>query len=133
LNKKAENLLFPTVIFIVLNIIFFGILLIFVFKSSSGALVYEQTYAKQIALLIDEAKPGMIIKLDMEKGKEIADKNNLDESKIVDIKDNLVKVVLGNKGGYSFKYFLDYDVSYYFDNNVLIIVVNEKGENKNVL
>lgn len=132
LDKKAENLIFPTVIFIILNAIFFGILLLFIFKSSGGALIYEQAYTKQIALLMDKAKPSTIIKLNMEKGKEIAEKNSIDEERIVEINHNFVKVRLGNGGGYCFRYFSDYDINYYFDKEFLIIVIDEKGENKNL-
>ena len=128
-NKRGENLIFPIVIFIVLNLIFFSLLLMFVFKSSTGALVYEQAYAKQIALLIDSAKPVTQFSIDFTKGFEIAEKNELsfeEKKNLVEFKDNRVIVKLDDKGGYGFGYFSDYGVSSYFDENLLIVILNDK-------
>tara|TARA_Y100000310_G_scaffold333757_1_gene411950 strand:+ start:1067 stop:1513 length:447 start_codon:yes stop_codon:yes gene_type:complete len=136
-NKKSESLIYPTVIFIILNILFFSILLLFVFKSSSGALIYEQVYAKQIALMIDRAKPDMEISMDFSEGIKIAEKNKLSGErlkKIVEItsEENKVTVSLSHKGGYNFKYFSDYDVGLDFKENKLILDIKEKGaENEN--
>jgi len=74
-GKKGSDMLFPPLMFIILNIVFFGILLLFVVKASAGAFVYEQVYAKQVALLIDEAKSEMQILVDFEEGVEVAEKN----------------------------------------------------------
>lgn len=132
-NKQGDSLILSPVMFIVLNIIFFGILLVFVFNSSTGTLVYEQVYAKQIALIVDKAKPGMTIQLDMKEGIELAEKSNKKEltneekNKLVTIKDNVVKVKLANQEGYGFEYFSDYGVESYFDKDFLIIIVSEKG------
>ena len=130
-DKRGNDILFERVIFIVLNILVFGILLGFVFKSSTGAVVYEKAYPKQIALIIDSAKPGMIIKLNMEQGKKIAEKNKW-AGNIAEIKENQVIIRLADRKGYNFKYFSDYDISSYFDENFLIIVIDEKTGEKNV-
>ena len=76
-DKKAEgqDVIFPIVIFLVLNLVFFGILLLYIFKASIGALVYEQAYAKQIALVIDSVKPVSQLSLDFTKAIEIAESN----------------------------------------------------------
>lgn len=132
-DKQGNSLILSPVMFIVLNIIFFGILLVFVFNSSTGAVVYEQAYAKQIALIVDKAKPGMTLQLNMKEGIELAEKTNKKEltneekNRLVVIKDNVVKVKLANQGGYDFIYFSDYNISSYFDKDLLIIVVSEKG------
>jgi uncharacterized protein (UPF0333 family) len=55
-------------IFLVLNIVFFVIMFGFVYSSGTRAFVYEESYAKQIALLIDNAKPGMNILINFDKG-----------------------------------------------------------------
>lgn len=133
MDKRAENLIFPIVIFIVLNLVFFSLLLAFVFKSSTGAGVYEQAYAKQIALLVDQAKPVTQINLDFTKGLELAGQNKLSSEQkknLVSFKNNEVRVKLHERGGYSFKYFSDYEVNSYFNENSLIIIVNEKKENE---
>jgi len=129
MDKKGEALVYPLVIFVVLNIIFITLLMLFVFKSSTGALIYEQTYAKELALLIDGAKPGMEINFNFEKGFEIAEKNKLSSESIenlVTFKDYQVTVKLSNSGGYSFNYFSDYDVSSSFEGHILKIIVKEK-------
>ncbi len=115
-NKKA-NILVENIIFIILNLIFLAILILFVVKQGSGAVVVEQSYAKQIALLIDSAKPGMLIKLNMEDAKELAEDNKFDFDKIVDITDNKVTVRVSEKGGYSYGFFNNVDVSVYPDAN----------------
>ncbi len=132
-NKRGaeDTSLFESVIFIVLNVAFFAIMLVFVFKASSGALIYEQTYAKQIALLVDQAKPKMTVILDVGEGVEIARGNNMDISKIFSVDDESkgVSVRLSNSGGYNITYFSDYDVRLdYKGGDVLTIFIDEKNE-----
>jgi hypothetical protein len=57
-------------VIIVLNILFFALLLVFIIKSSNGALVYEQAYAKEIAIIIDKANPNTEVTMDIKKGIE---------------------------------------------------------------
>ena len=125
-NRKAGKMLFPTVIFTVLNIMIVGILLVFVFRASGGAAVYEQAYAKQIALLIDSSRPVMEIKLNMEEGMKLAEKNNIDFGEIVKIENNAVIVKLSRKGGYSYSFFNDIDIDAYPDNEFYVFSINEK-------
>ena len=129
-NKKAgTDVLSPQIMVTILNLIFFAILLAFIYRSSQGGLIYEQAYAKEIAMLIDEAKPGMDISFKMDKGIELVEKNNKDKNKIVSIDKNKVIVDLSGKGGYSFEYFSDYNVKTSFDEkeNVLKIMVGNKN------
>ena len=130
-NKKADTVVLETTIFIVLNIVFIALLLIFVYTSKEGAFIYEQIYAKQIALLIDNAKPDMTIGLNMENAIKIAKKNNQDLDKIVSISNNENKVIisLSSRGGHSFQYFSDYNVSIQINQNHLTIKIKEKNEN----
>jgi len=110
MNKKAEEVLFEQIIFIVLNVVFFLILLAFVFNSASGAFVTEQFYAKQIALLIDAAEPGTMISLEITDAYNIAKNNNLDAQNIINIKDNNVIVKLSSSRIYAFKFFNDVNI-----------------------
>ena len=64
--KKRGTILVENVIFIILNLLFLIILILFIAKQGSGAIIVEQSYAKQIALLIDSAKPISIIELNMD-------------------------------------------------------------------
>jgi len=126
-NKRADSLIFPIVIFIVLNLVFFGILLIFVYKSSTGVLVYEQVYAKQIALMIDSAKPSSEIIIDFKKGIEVAEGNKIiSKENLVKIKDGKLTVKLSTGKGYSYNYFSDYDMNSYFNEDKLVIIIDEK-------
>jgi len=111
-GKKADTVVLETTIFLVLNIVFVALLLIFVYTAKEGAFIYEQIYAKQIALLIDNAEPNMTVGLDIGKAVEIAKKNNkpLDEIVMLDNNENKVTVSLSSRGGHSFRYFSDYDI-----------------------
>lgn len=97
--------------------------------ASSGAEVYEEAYAKQIGFLLDNAKPGMQIKIDFTKGLKVAEKNferkltETEKENLVWIGDGEVIIKLLDKGGYKFRYFSDYEVSEYFHENLLIINV----------
>ena len=82
-KKAAEEIVVENVIFIVLNILFFVVMLIFVYNSGNNSLVLEQKYAKEIALIIDNSKPEMSVVLNAKEITDIAKKNNLDLSKII--------------------------------------------------
>ena len=65
MNKKGEELLYKEIIFLILFLIFFGIVYAFILRAVSNASLYEQAYSKEIALFIDKAKPGMSISLNL--------------------------------------------------------------------
>lgn len=129
LNKKG-NVLTENLIFIILNVIFLMILFLFIFKQGEGAIILEESYAKQIALLIDGAKPGMIITLNMEKGMNLAEKNKISQD-IVSISGNVVTVKLSEKGGYSYSFFNDIDFTYYRYGNNYIFTIGKKEVKEN--
>lgn len=130
-REKKGVILMENVIFIILNILFLAILILFLLRQGQGAVLLEQSYAKQIALLIDSAKPGMVIILDMSKAKELAEKNGLEFEEIVIKANNVITVKLSEEGGYSYSFFNDVDVSVRPDNsdpeniNSYVIVINE--------
>ena len=105
-NKKAQNLLTGTVMFLILNIAFFGIMFAFVSQTGIGAGAKEQVYAKKICLAIDQIKPGTEIILDMSEPYNLAMKNNIgDNIVIVDYAKSKVTVRLSSGDGYSYYYF----------------------------
>lgn len=110
MNTKG-NIIIENVIFLILNLVFFGIMIAFISSNSYGRPVYEQAYAKQIALMIDEAKPEMTISLDM---REVVDKYKRKVSDIVELdnEDRRITIRLGDRGGRSFDYFTDAKVSF---------------------
>ena len=107
-NKKGAEYLAKKIIFIILNILFVAAFLFFIGWKSSGAGVYEQIYAKQIALLIDQAKPGTEVTIDISKLYEAARKEEYyPEKGLVDIsaEKKEVRVKLTSQGeGYILKY-----------------------------
>ena len=103
-NRKG-TILMENLIFIILNLVFLSILVLFLFLKMGSAAVLEERYAKQIALVIDSAKPGMTIYLNMENAIGKAEKENWPISEIVTIENNVVTVKLREKGGYSYSFF----------------------------
>ena len=132
---KKGTILVENIIFIILNLIFLTVLVLFLIKQGSGAVVLEQAYSKQIAMLVDSAKPGMLIKMDMDKGKSIAEGNGIDFANVVSRTGNVIRVKLTEKGGYSYAFFNDVDVSVYpdttengKDTGLYVIIINKKVE-----
>jgi hypothetical protein len=125
-NRKA-NLLPENVIFIILNILVLVILIGFIAEQGNGVIVLSQSYAKNIALLIDSAKPNTEIILNMGDAFDWAKKNGIPKEEIVKIEGNevIVKIYLG--GVYRYSFFNDVNVSVYPDispNKNYIIKIN---------
>ena len=110
MEKKRGQILVENIIFIILNLVFLTILILFISSKSGGEAVLEEKYSKQIALIIDSAKPGMIIHLNMENAIKKA-KNNGFKENIVSISGNTVTVKLREKGEYPYSFFNDVGVS----------------------
>jgi hypothetical protein len=108
-NKRAVNVLTSTLLFIILNVIFFTIFFLEVAYAGTKVNIYEQTYSKQIALLIDSAKPGTVLDWDVSEAYNIANKNKADLAQIIQIdnENQRVLVKLGGGKGYSFNFFTD--------------------------
>jgi len=131
-NKKA-NILTENIIFIILNLVFLTILLLFLFSKMQSVAVLEEQYAKQIALIIDSSKPVMDIRLNMEKAFNKKEEG-WDIKNIVTIDENkkIVTVKLRERGGYSYSFFNDVDVTVYPDiNNSRDYVIKINGYNIN--
>ncbi|MEM3091368.1 MAG: hypothetical protein QXX55_02050 [Candidatus Pacearchaeota archaeon] len=122
-NKKGEEIIYPKLIFIILNLIFISFLIFFVYKSSSGALVYEQAYAKQIALIIDSSKPETNITINFEEALKLAQENGIRKEDIIRKTGNEIIVSFSNKGGYKFRYFTKNKVDFDVEGNNLIIKI----------
>ena len=129
-NKKGVENVAEQVIYLLVALVFFVFLLFFVNRTGSGALFLEQVYAKEIGLLIDQAKPGTLIYVDISDGYKIAKDNNLALGDIVKINKNEVVIRLSQSKGYSFKFFSDLKINeptFGSGNpNVLIISIGEK-------
>jgi len=112
-QKKNGNILTGNIVFILLNLVFLAILILFLLKQGSGAVVLEMSYAKQIALLVDCAKSDTTIKLNMGDAKALAEDNKIGFDKIIKIEGNIVTVKLSEKSGYSYSFFNDVEVDAY--------------------
>lgn len=111
-NKNGE-LLVENVVFIILNLVFLTILILFLLRQGTGAAFMEEAYSKQIALLIDSAKPGMVMEINLEKGLGLAKKEGIDFKDVVTINGNYVLVKLAEKGGHKYHFFNDVSVQAY--------------------
>ncbi|MBU4069721.1 MAG: hypothetical protein KJ646_01955 [Nanoarchaeota archaeon] len=130
--KKRGNILTENIIFIILNLVFFTILILFVFKQGAGAIILEQSYAKQIALLIDSSQPSMLLKLNMEKAKKLAEKNGIPFEDVVQIKNNIIQIKLSKNSGYTYSFFNNVDVSppYVSEEVYYIFSINNYNQNE---
>lgn len=135
-NKKGSgiDLTHSLIVFLILNVLFFSVLFFFVGRAGSGATIYEQKYAKQIALAIDSAKPGTNITIDLSEAYGIARKNNILRENLVKIdpKTNEVIVKLTQQGeGYSFKHFnnapITWGEDFHFEKLHIQIKENKEG------
>lgn len=134
MNKRGE-LLVENVVFIILNVVFLSIIILFLIKQASSGAVLEETYSKRIALIADYAKPEMIIKVDMEKGLNVAKDNGIEFSNSVKVDGNVVFVKLTDEGGYSYSFFNDVLLCVYPDrdsenneyNGLYVLTISENN------
>ena len=127
MNKKGDYLVLELTIFIVLNVSFFVIMLIFIRGSTNNDLIYEQTYAKQIALFIDNAKPGMDMVVDVSELYTIASANRFTGNVIrIDNKNRRVFVNLVPGRGYSYGYFVNSSIIWDLNKNTGKLLMSMK-------
>ena len=126
MKKKKGEILVENIIFIVLNLVFLGILVLFLINQGSGSIFLEKFYAKQVSLLIDSSSPGTMMKINLEKPFEIAEENGIDFKDIIKIEGNEVVVSLKDKSSYRYSFFNDVKVNYYPDDIYYIFVIEEK-------
>ncbi len=112
-NKKA-NILVENIIFIILNLAFIVILLVFLTAKTSSVAVLEERYAKEVALLIDSAEPGMLIQINMKKAINKKEKS-ISSDEILQIERNIVRVQLSKDTGYEYSFFNDVSVNPVFN------------------
>lgn len=130
MNKKAD-ILHEHVIFIVLNVVFFAIMLVFIYLQSSSVHLMEEETAKQIALLIDVAKPGTDIEINLNDFFEKAEKNGINRLNSIEIdKDKNLVIVRGNKDSfYEYGYFNEeVDFAYSPKGDYLVLSIIEPEE-----
>lgn len=116
-----RGLIEEELIFIILNLVFFSVMLFFVSNSLNGKALYEQAYAKEIALMIDNSFQNMTIFLDI--SELISLNSKIDNSMIyIDNKNKKAVVKLSNSGR-SFSYFVDYNITTEIQGDKLKIII----------
>ncbi len=139
MNKRGSEWLLENVIFILLNLIFFSIMAYFIISNINSASVMQEEYAKSIALALDSAHPGMNFTIKMADAIKAAEKNLGKEhmDQMVTINGNRVTVKLIDKGGYTYSFFNNLNMSkptsnYYLDekNNDYVFFVGGYNEPK---
>jgi hypothetical protein len=104
-NKKAEELVSEELIFIILNTIFFLVLVLFIVRVGSSDNSLEEQYAKKIALVLDQMKPNMEVTMDISELYALAVKNKYTGENnllVLPIKNGKISVKASSRGGYSF-------------------------------
>lgn len=125
-NKKAE-LLPETVIFIILNVLFFGFMIGFIYLQSSSVHLSEEETAKRIALVIDSAKPGTEIEMNLKDFFSQAEKEGIAKEVSIEVDNNKnLIIVRGSKDSFfEYSYFNDVSVKFGFNGDYLKLEVLE--------
>ena len=124
-KKGSSNVLGPVVIFVILNLMFFSLLLYFVVKQSTGAIVYEELYAKKIALLVDNARCNTEIVFNVSDLSGVLEKNSYELSNVFSFNSEKSEVVVrvASKGGYAYRHFSDCELSSEVVGNNLVLKI----------
>ncbi len=112
MNKRGSDVLHSVIIFFILNLVFFAALIFFVSWASGGTIAIEKKYAEQIALIIDQAKPGTSIDIYIPEVYDFADRNRFDRLRNVNINntENKVYVKVKDRKGHSYDFFTSNDI-----------------------
>jgi len=105
-NRKAQNLLAGTTIFIILNVLFFSLMLLFISQVGSSDNSLEKKEVRRIALVIDQMKSDTELVMDISELCKTAQKNNFGGNiAIADYNSGILTVKTSNNDGNSFKFF----------------------------
>ena len=132
-NKRGSTILIEQVLSIILNVIFIVLLISFVMTRASTAGVLNEKYAKEIALALDAARPGMIITIYMKDAIDTAQKswgeNNI--KNMITLSGNTVTVGVKPGSSYSYSFFNNITIAnHYLDTTkdaYIIYVGNYNG------
>ena len=136
MNKKGRfgDIIMNNITYLIVLVIFFTGMLMFVQAKMNGASVWEDFYAKEIAKIIDSAKPGDNVVLDVQSAIEIAVKNKIGFGEIFSFDNgrNEICVKLSRGARSCFNYFNEVaiqseGVKLLEPINVLKFSVNKKG------
>lgn len=136
MNRRGDiaDLLPDQIVYLILLALFVVGMFAFIYKQQNEATKWEDYYAKELSKMINLAKPGDEIQINVQKASEVAKKNKYDSySEMFDF-DNLknrVCVRLSSSGGSCYKFYNDIDI---VDIKVEVGEFNENsGETRNLL
>ena len=129
MNKKSE-ILHENIIFIILNVVFFSVMLIFIYLQGSSVHLDEEETAKQVALLIDESRPETTIEINLKALFLESEKKGINREKVVEIDEdkNLVIVKASEDSFYEYGYFNDVYVLDSIKGDSLVLEVRKKND-----
>ncbi len=119
-----SDFLMDHVVYILIVLAFFLILIFLVARVGETSSGFEQVFAKKIALLVDNAKPGTIIELDADNFIYLSRKNKFNP--VIKLENNQVYVKIYEKGGYYYTYFSDNNVTVLVNRDTSKIVLTIK-------
>lgn len=125
-NKRAQNLLPGTTIFIILNILFFSSMLLFITQVGSTDNFLEKKEVRRIALAIDQLKPGTELVMDISELCKAAEKNNFNGNivTLADSNSGMITVRVANGDGNSFRTFTKLEIgSILVDSNKRLVTI----------
>jgi hypothetical protein len=127
--RKHGNILTENLIFIILNLFFLIILALLLYQKAGDPAILEEKYAKEIALMLDAARPGMFISIDMQDAVDMAKKEKWQRENIISQQENLITVKLSKNSGYSYSFFNNVNtiIDVFPNGRVEIKVVNKNG------
>ena len=111
MKKKRADMVYPIVIFIILNLIFMSTMLLFVKRASSDSLRYEEVYAKKIGLMLNRAESGIYYEINITDLIKNAQKNKRDFNFIekemikIDSSESYVLIKTKKEGGFIYPFF----------------------------
>lgn len=125
MRKRGSETLYPLITYLLVVILLFAMLFFFVARAGSGVATYENLYAKKIALMIDQARPGTSLTIDIFDMVDIAKKNLVSNlNGIISFNDEKkeVTVKLSPVGkGYTYSYFTDAKIKAEIKDRLLFI------------
>ncbi len=107
-----DNILMENMIYLLIFILFFMLMFYFVSANNNRASFWEDFYAKEIALLIDNSEPGTSFSVDVSELSRVAIKNKIDVGRLISVNNlkNTIIVSTRHGEGTSFGFFNDVDV-----------------------
>ncbi len=121
-NKKGDEVVLETIIFIVLNLVFFSMMIFFVVRAGSSDVAIEEANAKKIALIIDAMEPKMEVNVSLEQVYNQASKNKFTNVPVY-VNGNTINVKVKDGVGSGFDFFTTLKPQLFFDDENKLLTI----------